>query len=272
MRSTEVGDRPAPAEKRPTEMKFQMLPSSFDDDGSPSLRQHLSCLIVDDKVAIDAGSLAMAATTFHRENLRNVVLTHAHLDHIAGLPLFIDDVFASLTEPINIYAMQEVLAVLERDVFNWSVYPNFSEIGTDAGTAIVYHPVKQSERFQIGDLEFELFPADHKVPSSGVTVSDGKSSVAITGDTASLCGVGVTDGLSALLIECAFPDELAKIAADSRHMTPSILAGELQKLKPECPVFVINIKANYRDKVVRQLEARHIPGLEIMQVGKNYFW
>jgi hypothetical protein len=117
-----------------------------------------------------------------------------------------------------------------------------------------------------------MFPADHKVPSSGVTVSDGRSTVAITGDTASIIDIADKDELTALLVECAFPDEMAKIAADSRHMTPSIIADELLKLKPACPVFVINIKANYREQVVSELESRHIPGLEIMQVGKDYFW
>jgi cAMP phosphodiesterase len=253
-------------------MKFRMLPSTFDDDGSPSLRQHLSCLVIDDAVAIDAGSLAMGATSYHRANLRNIVLTHAHLDHIAGLPLFIDDVFATLTEPVNVYALPEVIDVLKRDVFNWSVYPNFSEITADGGSALEYHPVACGEPFEIDKLKFTMFPADHKVPSSGVTVSDGRSTVAITGDTASIIEIADQDKLTALLIECAFPDELLKIAGESHHLTPSVLAVELQKLEPACPVYVINIKANYRDQVISELHAKHISGLEIMEVGKDYFW
>src|ERR1043165_2965509 len=75
-------------------MKLQLLPSTFEPDGSASSRQHLSCLVINDRIAVDAGSLAMAATDAHRQNLRDVVLTHAHLDHIAGLRLFVDDLFA----------------------------------------------------------------------------------------------------------------------------------------------------------------------------------
>ncbi len=75
-------------------MKLQLLPGTFDENGMASPRQHLSCFVVDDCVAIDAGSLAMAASTVQRKQIRDVVLTHAHLDHIAGLPLFIDDLFA----------------------------------------------------------------------------------------------------------------------------------------------------------------------------------
>jgi hypothetical protein len=43
-------------------MKLQLLPSTFDENGCASARQHLACFVVDDCVAIDAGSLAMAAS------------------------------------------------------------------------------------------------------------------------------------------------------------------------------------------------------------------
>ena len=54
-------------------MKVQLLPSTFDENGTASPRQHLSCLVVDDCVAIDAGSLAMAASAAQREQIRDVI-------------------------------------------------------------------------------------------------------------------------------------------------------------------------------------------------------
>ena len=68
-------------------MKLQLLPSTFDENGRASPRQHLTCFVIDDCVAIDAGSLAMSVNPVQRKNIRDIVLTHAHLDHIAGLPL-----------------------------------------------------------------------------------------------------------------------------------------------------------------------------------------
>ena len=257
-------------------MKFQLLPSSFEEDGSPSARQHLACLIVNDRVAIDAGSLAMAATDEMRRRLRDVVITHAHLDHIAGLPLFVDDLFANLDKPITVHALKEVIDVLERDVFNWSVFPRFSELEISSGPAVEYRPVGFTESFEVASLNFSLFPADHRVPSAGVVVSDGRSTVAVSGDTASLQGLaqavsGVND-LRAILVECAFPNELTEIARNSHHMTPDLLTDQLSELKSNCPVFVINIKPRYRDQVLEQLNDLKVDGLEVMSVGKPYFW
>lgn len=257
-------------------MKIRLLPSSFEKDGSASARQHLACLVINDKVAIDAGSLAMAATDEMRRELRDVVLTHAHLDHIAGLPLFVDDLFAALDTPIKVHALQDVIDVLERDVFNWSVFPRFSELKTRTGRAIEYRPVELGREFEIADLSFRLISADHKVPSAGVLVRDSSSSIAITGDTASLTGLKNIDveaeDLRAILVECAFPDELKDIAKSSHHMTPSILSEELAALRLSCPVFVINIKPRYREQVVSQIAELAIDGLEVMAVGKTYSW
>jgi cAMP phosphodiesterase len=257
-------------------LKFLMLPSSFEEDGSLSERQHLACLIVNDRVAVDAGSLAMAANDTLRQSVRDVVLTHAHLDHIAGLPLFIDDLFAQLDEPVRVYALQEVIDILERDIFNWSIFPRFSELDTGSGPPIQYCPVKIGAEFQISNLKFKAFPSDHLVPSSGFLISDGESAVAVSGDTAGLDaladGISVQNNLSAILVECAFPNELEEIARRSHHMTPRILADQLERLRPPCPVFVTNIKPNYRDKVVKQLCDLQIDRLELMTVGKPYFW
>jgi len=231
---------------------------------------------VNDRAALDAGSLAMAATDEMRRSVRDVVLTHAHLDHIAGLPLFIDDLFATLERPVTVHALKEVIEVLERDIFNWSVFPRFSELDAGHGSPIRYAAIDPNSDLQIAGLTFRAFPADHKVPSAGYLISDPEGSIAVSGDSATLGALlGAVNGrtdMRAVVVECAFPDELATIAKNSHHMTPSVLAEQLAGLAADCPVFVFNIKPSYRDKVVAELSELQIPRLEVMEVGRCYFW
>src|SRR6188768_1006550 len=117
-------------------MKIQLLPSSIDEDGRASLRQHLLSIVVDDRVAVDAGCLAFSCSDKQRSAIRDIILTHTHLDHIAGLPLYIDDLFATLTEPVRVHATGEMIEILERDIFNWSIYPRFSELRNDYGPVV----------------------------------------------------------------------------------------------------------------------------------------
>jgi ribonuclease BN (tRNA processing enzyme) len=141
---------------------------------------------------------------------------------------------------------------------------------------VVYKPIEFNEEFDISSIRCRLFPADHKVPSAGVIVQDERTAVAITGDTASLTGLrdAVSDvhGLKAILVECAFPNELSEIARNSHHMTPTLLAEQLKRLKPPCPVYVINIKPRYRDQVVQQLNDLNLKDVEVMAIGQSYFW
>ena len=94
-------------------MKVQLLPSTIDENGKASARQHLMSIIIDDRVAIDAGSLAFSCSEIQRRDVRDIILTHTHLDHIAGLPLFIDDLFSSLEAPIKVHATEEMIGIIE---------------------------------------------------------------------------------------------------------------------------------------------------------------
>jgi len=255
-------------------MKFQLLPSTFDENGRASARQHLACFVVDDLIAFDAGSLAMSTTDQQKKQIRDVVISHAHLDHIAGLPLYIDDLFATIKRPIQIHATAEVIEILERDLFNWSIYPRFSELKNDHGVVLEYCPFEVEKDFQVKHLNVKAINVNHKVPSVGFIVSDGKSRFALTNDTAAMNRfwdvLNETENLSAILVECAFPDELGDLACNSHHLTPRVLQKELAKLKQNCPIYVVNIKPMYVEQVARQIKALGIENLQILDVGKVY--
>ena len=255
-------------------MKFQLLPSTFDENGRASARQHLACFVVDDLIAFDAGSLAISTTAEQRKQIRDVVLSHAHLDHIAGLPLYIDDLFATIKRPIQIHATAEVIEILERDIFNWAIYPRFSELRNEHGVVLEYHPFEIEKEFSVKHLTVKAIGVNHKVPSVGFIVSDGKTGFALTNDTARVNRfwdvLNETENLSAVLVECAFPNELSDLACNSHHLTPKVLREELSKLKQNCPVFVVNIKPMYFEQVSRQLKELEIENLQILEVGKVY--
>ncbi|CAN5427440.1 hypothetical protein BH10ACI3_BH10ACI3_14080 [soil metagenome] len=256
-------------------MRVQLLPSTIDENGKASARQHLLSIIIDDMVAIDAGCLAFSCTNLQRKQVRDIVLTHTHLDHIAGLPIYVDDLFASLTEPIRVHATREMIDILERDIFNWAIYPRFSELSNDHGPVVEYREFVRGTTFDVKHLSIASVEVNHKVSASGFIVSDGKLAVGITGDTAEtdefwkVCNTR-TD-LTAVLVECAFPNELNDLAGISNHLTPSRLKRELSKLEGRnYPIYVINLKPMYRDRIIAELEKEDIENLAVFEVGKIY--
>lgn len=238
------------------------------------MRQHLACFVIDDLIAFDAGSLAFSTTPEQKKRIRDVVISHAHLDHIAGLPLYIDDLFATIKRPIQIHATNEVIEILEGNIFNWSIYPRFSDLKNDYGVVLEYRPFEVEKDFKVKHLTVKAIPVNHIVPSVGFIISDGKSSLALTNDTAQINRfwevVNGEENISAVLVECAFPNELGQLACNSRHLTPKVLEKELTKLRKDCPIYVINIKPMYFEKVLREIGELNIENLKILEVGKIY--
>ena len=218
----------------------------------------------------------MSASPEQQSSIRDIVLTHAHLDHVAGLPLFIDDLFSSLTEPVTVHATQPVIETLERDIFNWSVYPRFSELSNSNGPVLKYETFGQAEEFTVKHLTLRAVEVNHRVPSSGFLISDRGSTIALSGDTAGTDGfwnlINSADQISAILLECAFPDELNDLADVSHHLTPRRMAIELEKCERDCPVFVVNLKPMYRDEIVEQIRQMNLKNVEILEIGKVYTW
>ncbi len=242
-----------------------------------TLEQRLTCFVIDDRVAVDAGSIAIALNGEQRNTVRDIIVTHPHMDHVASLPIFIDDLYPSLQEPMRIYATAEVIELLERDVFNWNVYPRFSDLKNDYGPVMEYIPIPLGAPFQVAHLNVVAVPVNHIVPTVGLVVSDGQTSVAFSSDTAETDEfwkiVNEMKGLDALLIEASFPDRMAKLAHVSRHFTPASLGQELKKLTHNgMDIMAVHLKPSYRDEIVEQLAALNIPKLGVMEPGRVYEW
>jgi ribonuclease BN (tRNA processing enzyme) len=258
-------------------VNIQLLPSSIDSEGRATPDQHLTCFVIDHCVAIDAGSIAIGLMANQRSQVRDIIVTHTHMDHIATLPIFIDDLYATLEEPIRIHATQEIIDALERDVFNWNVYPRFSRLRNDYGPVMEYVPFRPREEFAIAHLRVTAIPVDHIVPTVGLIVSDERTVVAFTSDTGQTEEfwevINGSRPVGALMVECSFPNSMTHLAKDSRHLTPATLAKELGKLSHDgLDILAVHIKPAYRKIIVEELHALGITKLRVMEPGRTYTW
>lgn len=256
-------------------MKIQLLPSTFDGRGGVSQEQRLTSYLIDDRVAVDAGSLAIGLTPPQRAAVRDVIITHAHMDHVATLPIFIDDLFSSLTEPVRVHAPEEIIFLLERDVFNWSIYPHFFELHNGRTKVLEYVPIRPDEEFAVAHLRMTAVYVNHTVPTVGLIVTDGTSTVVFSSDTAPTDELWETANrrpkIDAVLIEASLPDEMAGFARTTGHLTPATLAEEVCKVRhKDFDVLAVHIKPNHRAEVTRQLAALAHPRVSAMEPGREY--
>jgi ribonuclease BN (tRNA processing enzyme) len=258
-------------------LKIQLLPSSFDDTGRATLAQRLTCFLIDDQVTVDAGSIGLALSDAQRRSVRDIIVTHPHMDHIASLPIFVDDLFGELTEPIRIHATEEVVDLLERDVFNDNVYPRFAELRNQHGPVMQYVPFKVGEEFPVAHLRATAVKVNHIVPTVGLVVTDGKSTVAFSSDTAATDDlwslINKTTSLNALFIEASFPNSMHELAMASKHLTPQTMAEELTKLSHNgIDILAVHLKPAYRATLLKEIQELGIKGLKVMEAGRVYEW
>lgn len=258
-------------------MHIQLLPSSFDDSGHANAAQRLTCFLIDDRVTVDAGSIGIALNEAQRRQVRDVIVTHPHMDHIASLPIFVDDLFGELEQPIRIHATQQVIDLLKRDVFNDNVYPKFDELQNERGRVMEYVPFETGKEFQVAHLTVTAVPVNHIVPTVGVIISDGRVNVAFSSDTAETEDfwkvVSQAPHLEALFIEASFPNSMRTLAEASKHLTPSMLRDELHKLSHNgMDILAVHLKPAYRETVARELTELGIDNLSVMETGRVYEW
>src|SRR5258705_9126900 len=97
-----------------------------------------------------------------------------------------------------------------------------------------YVSIPKNEEFKVAHLIVTAVSVNHIVPTVGVILSDGTSTVAFSSDTAETDEfwkvINRVPRVNALLIEASFPDSMAKLAEVSRHYTPASLERDLRKL------------------------------------------
>lgn len=258
-------------------MQIQLLPSSFDSNGSASPAQRLTCFVIDDRVTVDAGSIGIALTDAQQRTVRDVIVTHPHMDHIASLPIFVDDLFGELREPVRIHATEEVIELLKADVFNDTVYPKFDQLRNEHGHVMEYVPFELGREFRVAHLTCTAIAVNHIVPTVGLLVTDGTTTVAFSSDTAETEEfwrvVNQARNLHALFIESSFPNSMEGLAKASKHLTPASLRAELGKLKHNgMDILAVHVKPAYRNRVIAELDELKIAKLSLMDPGRIYKW
>jgi len=236
--------------------------------GTRTPAQGTTCLHVSDHCVIDAGNLinAFGNTIF---TLEHIFLTHSHLDHIIDIP-FLADLFVTQKKvSLKIYGLKATLDDLRRCIFNDRIWPNFEEI------TLIGHTDKTIELIE---LELELpyhvdgviltpFKTDHTEGSCGYIIEKNGSGVLFTADTYRCDRIwellDERPYLHALITEVSFPSAFAKLASDSKHLTPALLADELKKChRDNFSLYIMHLKALFMGTILEELTV-----LELLRNG-----
>ncbi|MDH3975001.1 MAG: 3',5'-cyclic-nucleotide phosphodiesterase [Deltaproteobacteria bacterium] len=237
-----------------------------------------SCFMLNDSTLIDAGAVTSILTPHEQRGIRDILVTHSHLDHIKDIPLLADNIIGSNPGRINVISSGEVIAILKEHLFNNSIWPDFSKIPTPENPVINFKEIEVGKPFQINGTTVTAIKLNHVVPTLGYIFTENGSSVAILGDTRDTeeiwQALSKTDNLKGIFIETSFPDSMVELAQLSGHLTPKMLASELGKLKGKADtcIYVYHMKPNYLDTLKEEIRAIKNSNISILELNQTFIF
>jgi len=197
----------------------------------------LSGLLVDGVLTLDAGSLTSGLTLSEQLNIKAVLVTHQHYDHVKDLPLL---------------GMNHFL--------NGNLYSEFLKKDEKGNAVVELNTVRPYLQMQIEGYSVTPVPVSHGVPSAGylISVGEGKSFF-YSGDTGpglSACFERISSNL--LITEVTSSDKYLDFCKEKRHLCPALLKEELlrhREIRGYIPdVVTVHMNKMLEDKMREELQ------------------
>lgn len=263
-------------------MRIRLLPCGFVRDHVTStvpIAQPLTTFVVHGAqskgpLAIDGGSLGLVGEAEDMAQVREVLLTHAHLDHVATLPMWIEALLSKNRAPVAVHASEQTIESLRAHVFNDVIFPNFERLKEDDGRALMeYRAIPENEPFLLAGFAVRAFRTAHPVRTHGYVVDDGESAVVFGADSGPCDDlwevVRSMENVRAVVLETSFPDFMGAVAKASGHLTPALLREELQKAPEQVKIWITHMKPSYREGIARAIESFRDPRVEVWSPGQE---
>lgn len=259
-------------------MKLHVLGCHGSDGLLPTDRgltsYHTCGFLVNDSLLLDAGTIASHLTLHAQAQIRHIILSHLHFDHIKGLPTFADNLSEGVNVPVIVAGIPEVTKGLHEYIFNTHVYPDFFQIPSLENPVLKSFSLRHGKTHYLSGFEVTPIAVNHTVPTTGFIVQDHTSAFLYSGDTFSTDELWQVAQRNPLLttafIECSYPDSMDDLARLSKHLTPTLLAREITKLnRPDVAIYAYHLKPAYKDQIMRELGELHIPDLKICEEGQT---
>ncbi len=234
-------------------MKLRVLGCS----GGISKGLRTSSYMIDNDILLDAGTGVGDLSLQEMHQLKHIFISHSHMDHVLSIPLLVDTLFADLQQqPLLVYARAETIKILKQHIFNWQLWPDFSELPSKKSPALKLIEMNPGDVITLGERSIEMVNVNHTVPASAFIVESAGKVLAYSGDTTTNDSLwkrlNEYKKLDFMIVEAAFAEEEIELAKLARHYCPSLLAQDLKKLKHKVKIGISHLKPGDEKHIYQQ--------------------
>jgi len=251
-------------------MKLKILGSS----GAEFPGYNPPAFLIDGRLLLDGGTIGARLTASEQWGIKDILITHSHLDHIKGIPFLADNIIIkNKGHSITLFGIRETLTALRENLLNDKLWPDFTKISAAIEPVIKLKNISAVKAFVIGDYTIRACRVSHTVPAVGYIIKDKTGSVLLyTGDTGPTDKIwNISDRLDAVIVEVSFPNSMEALALKTGHLTTRLLSAELQKIRAlPGRIFITHPKPQYIERIKKEVKAICGGRLEMLKEGKTY--
>ncbi|MBI5101938.1 MAG: 3',5'-cyclic-nucleotide phosphodiesterase [Nitrospirae bacterium] len=230
--------------------------------------------LIDGSLLLDAGTIGSKLTSHQQLKIKDILVTHSHLDHVKGIPFLADNMIINNGDStITIYGIRETLGSLRKNVLNGRIWPDFTKISAAIEPVLKLKNISPGKRFKVENYSIIAYRVNHTVPAVGYIVRDPKGSTLLyTGDTGPTSSIWKSnDRIDTAIIEVSFPNAMEALALKTGHMTPALLVEELGKMKiMPGKILITHPKPQYIGQISKEIKQIREASIEMLQDGRTY--
>lgn len=219
-------------------------------------------LLIDHDILIDAGTGVGDLEVAELAAIDHVFLTHAHLDHVVAIAFLVDTVGSLRQKPLVVHAQEATLSTLWQNIFNWHVWPDFTQIPDKHHPYLRFEPLAAGAERVLDSRRIRSIPVEHTVPAVGYLLGGAQASLAFSGDTTETNQFWQTlnacPNLAQVIVETSFSDADEALSRVSKHLCPRMLKSELAKLTRPADIYITHLMPNREAQIMREIRA-HLP-------------
>ncbi|MEM7313634.1 MAG: MBL fold metallo-hydrolase [Planctomycetota bacterium] len=190
------------------------------------LRQTACFMIPEEGILLDAGTAIFRARDYIQTNELDILLSHAHLDHVIGLTYLFDVLYKQSVERVTAYIEEPKIKPLETHLFADELFP--------IKPPFEFAPIESLTTVGKSNCKLTTFPLPHPGGSRGFRLDWPDRSLAYVTDTVADPDAEYTDiisGVDILIHECYFADGADEYATLTGHSWASQVAKVAVKSK-----------------------------------------
>ncbi len=229
--------------------------------------------LLDDEILFDAGSLTNVLNGNRQWKIKNIFITHAHLDHIKGIPFLADNIIIkNIGHKVNVASISPVINALKQNLLNGALWPDFTILPNPRDGVLKFVRLHDGRPVTINGYSITAFKVNHSVPAVGYLIEDkGRKRFFYTGDTGPTKSTWKAIGnrrIHGLIIEVSFPNRMEETAITTGHLTARLLREELSEMQrmPD-NIFVTHTKPQYLRTIKAEIAGLGLKNLKLLRDG-----